>query len=385
MEAPDKELLKAELCEPVDDSSTIQVGEEGCPDPTDEADQALTAPILVETPVDGPVEGNDEQGGEQTVGEETVGEGTVGEDKQTTDSAEFTAGKFFVGGISPDAWHDDLLLHFQQFGKVLTVQVMCDNNTGRNRGFGFVTMAPGVALDDIFNSKHVIKNKRVEVRKMQADGASNLRRKVFIGGINRLVTEETLTNYFKAFGTIDKLTIMRDGEGASRGFGFVVFNDEDVVSQVLKKSVHQLDSLHSVDVRAAEARHKTDRRAATMRGGMPAHPPSRPPPYAPPLGPGYFPPFFPGRPPPAFLPPFAARGAPSYPPMHEMGRARGPPLNAPPMFRGPPSLLGAQRGRGRGAGGAGTDWFGLSVDGYEPQRASPGVAGVRPSYRVGPY
>eukprot|EP00922_Rhytidocystis_sp_ex-Travisia-forbesii_P004724 GHVS01006946.1.p1 GENE.GHVS01006946.1~~GHVS01006946.1.p1 ORF type:complete len:413 (-),score=67.12 GHVS01006946.1:433-1671(-) len=387
-----------------DDGRNIQVGEEGGSSVDDTVDELEHMPVEQDTAtcdgVDAVVTNCTDEGNNNTeeatepAPEDCGGEGGDGVRTSTETVPEpCDPGKFFVGGISPDAWDEDLLLHFQQYGRVSSVQVMCDNSTGRNRGFGFVTMAPSVPLEDIFRSKHVIKNKKVEVRKMQVDGASNLRRKIFIGGINRIVNEDTLTAYFKTFGTIDKLTVMRDGEGASRGFGFVVFDDEDVVSLVLKKSVHSVDERHTVDVRAAEARHHTDRRAA-MRGGMPPRPPGRPPMNGPHFGAGFFPPCFPphSRPPPGFIPPFASRGPPGYPPMYGPSPTmppRGYPLGPPAMFGGPPAQVGAGRGRGRlplPAGGApGTDWFGLSVDGYEPQRALPGGAGGRPSHRAGPY
>jgi RNA recognition motif-containing protein len=50
-------------------------------------------------------------------------------------------GRLFVGGLSWDTSADDLREAFQQFGKVADAAVVTDRDTGKSRGFGFVTMA----------------------------------------------------------------------------------------------------------------------------------------------------------------------------------------------------------------------------------------------------
>jgi RNA recognition motif-containing protein len=56
--------------------------------------------------------------------------------------------KLFVGGLS---WNtDDRGLHaaFERFGEVLEATVITDRETGRSRGFGFVTLADAAAAAD---------------------------------------------------------------------------------------------------------------------------------------------------------------------------------------------------------------------------------------------
>eukprot|EP00921_Rhytidocystis_pertsovi_P023141 GHVQ01036889.1.p1 GENE.GHVQ01036889.1~~GHVQ01036889.1.p1 ORF type:complete len:619 (-),score=168.11 GHVQ01036889.1:1405-3261(-) len=262
--------------------------------------------------------------------------------------------KFFVGGIRPDVWDEDLRKHFAVFGTVQEVQVMKDHATGRNRGFGFVTMAAETDSSAIFRKDHHIKEKKVEVRQMQPDGTSNLKRKLFMGGINPAVNEDALDTYFKQFGDIEKVTIMRDLEGKSRGFGFVVYVDENTVKEVLKKSIHQVDKETKIEVRAAEARHRPQ--FVVQRMHLPPRPPARPPfppygpysvpplymnqfyprpphnPYAPPYvpaPPSHHNPYYPAPPSPS---PYAA--APPQPPYAQMYPSSPPPSAASPM---PPS------------------------------------------------
>ena len=50
------------------------------------------------------------------------------------------AKNIYVGNLSWEATHDDLLALFQEHGKVKRAQVISDRETGRSRGFGFVEM-----------------------------------------------------------------------------------------------------------------------------------------------------------------------------------------------------------------------------------------------------
>jgi RNA recognition motif-containing protein len=47
--------------------------------------------------------------------------------------------KVFVGGLSWNTDDDGLRQAFEQFGEVSDVRVIMDRETGRSRGFGFVT------------------------------------------------------------------------------------------------------------------------------------------------------------------------------------------------------------------------------------------------------
>lgn len=49
--------------------------------------------------------------------------------------------KLFVGGLSWDTNDESLANAFAQFGQVKEAKVILDRETGRSRGFGFVTMS----------------------------------------------------------------------------------------------------------------------------------------------------------------------------------------------------------------------------------------------------
>ena len=48
--------------------------------------------------------------------------------------------KLYVGNINWKTSDDELAEHFRQYGDVIEAKIMLDHETGRSRGFGFVTM-----------------------------------------------------------------------------------------------------------------------------------------------------------------------------------------------------------------------------------------------------
>ena len=56
--------------------------------------------------------------------------------------------KLFVGGLSWGTDSDGLRTAFEQFGEVTDSAVISDRDTGRSRGFGFVTFAQASDADD---------------------------------------------------------------------------------------------------------------------------------------------------------------------------------------------------------------------------------------------
>ncbi|ESW24092.1 hypothetical protein PHAVU_004G102100 [Phaseolus vulgaris] len=50
-----------------------------------------------------------------------------------------TATKIFVGGLAWETQRDTVRRYFEQFGEILEVVVITDKNTGRSKGYGFIT------------------------------------------------------------------------------------------------------------------------------------------------------------------------------------------------------------------------------------------------------
>lgn len=92
---------------------------------------------------------------------------------QTTTSEH--SNKLFVGGISPFTnignpasfsaltylSIETMKKHFGQFGELVDCVIMQDKNTGKFRGFGFVTFRNPEVINDVLLETHVIDGKTV--------------------------------------------------------------------------------------------------------------------------------------------------------------------------------------------------------------------------------
>jgi RNA-binding protein Musashi len=81
--------------------------------------------------------------------------------------------KIFVGGVSQEATEQDFKQFFTQFGRVIDATLMIDKDTGRPRGFGFVTFDSEAAVENALSRPLEILGKPIEVKKAQPRG--NLR------------------------------------------------------------------------------------------------------------------------------------------------------------------------------------------------------------------
>ncbi|KAK4752642.1 hypothetical protein SAY87_021440 [Trapa incisa] len=74
--------------------------------------------------------------------------------------------KIFVGGLASNITESDFKKYFDQFGTITDVVVMYDHNTGRPRGFGFITYDTEDAVDRaLFRTFHDLNGKMVEVKR----------------------------------------------------------------------------------------------------------------------------------------------------------------------------------------------------------------------------
>lgn len=77
----------------------------------------------------------------------------------------------FVGGVPPDCSEEQFSEFFGQFGRVVDATLMMDKDTGRPRGFGFVTFDNGEAVEKAMQTPFLqINNKTIEVKRATPKG-----------------------------------------------------------------------------------------------------------------------------------------------------------------------------------------------------------------------
>lgn len=76
--------------------------------------------------------------------------------------------KIFVGGVGSDVTEEDYKQFFEQYGTVIDAQLMIDKDSGRPRGFGFVTFDSEQAMNTILAQPLLIlKDKPIEVKRAE--------------------------------------------------------------------------------------------------------------------------------------------------------------------------------------------------------------------------
>ncbi|KMT02287.1 hypothetical protein BVRB_9g206040 [Beta vulgaris subsp. vulgaris] len=147
-------------------------------------------------------------------------------------------GKIFIGGLAKETSLDTFTKYFEKYGEVIDSVIMKDRLTGRPRGFGFITYADPSVVDIVIKEEHIINEKQVEIKRTIPKGAAQSNgfktKKIFVGGIPTTVTEDELKEFFSNYGKVVEHEIIVDhATKRSRGFGFVVFDNEKVVDDIL--------------------------------------------------------------------------------------------------------------------------------------------------------
>ena len=148
----------------------------------------------------------------------------------------------FLGGLSPRTTRDQLFEHFTQYGPIKNIVIKIDlNNKLFNRGFAFQHYEfPESAAKSVLDT-HIINDRKIDCefvhsdtnqKQIRIDSLTNT--KVFVNYVKHCVTDEEFKNHFEQFGKLKQSYIVKDpNTGKSKGFGFIMYFDEESVQKVL--------------------------------------------------------------------------------------------------------------------------------------------------------
>ncbi|KAH7357923.1 heterogeneous nuclear ribonucleoprotein HRP1 [Plectosphaerella cucumerina] len=176
-------------------------------------------------------------------------------------------GKMFIGGLNWETTDESLRAYFSQFGEVLECTVMRDNNTGRSRGFGFLTFKDAKTVNIVMVKEHFLDGKIIDPKRAIPRDEQEKTSKIFVGGVSQETTDQEFKDYFAQFGRVVDATLMMDKDtGRPRGFGFVTFENEDGVEACLRTNLE----IHgkAIEVKKAQPRgNLREEEEAARRGG----------------------------------------------------------------------------------------------------------------------
>jgi len=174
-------------------------------------------------------------------------------------------GNIFIKNLDKTIDNKTLYDTFTAFGNILSCKVALDDQ-GNSRGFGFVHYETGEAAAEAINKTNnkLINGKKIFVGLFQArkersaqEGASPKWTNIFAKNLPKTVDDAKLKTLFSKYGVITSVVLMKDENGASKGFGFINYNShEEAQAAVDDMNGKEIDG---TQVYVGRAQKKTER------------------------------------------------------------------------------------------------------------------------------
>ncbi|CAH8873381.1 unnamed protein product [Trichobilharzia szidati] len=150
-------------------------------------------------------------------------------------------GNIFIKNLDKSVVQKELYDTFGYFGRILSCKIAMDEN-GQSKGYGFVHFEKEECAEraiEKINNK-IIRDRVVYVGKFipKVERKSQARKlrfnNLYIKNFPPETDDEKLKQMFAEFGEIKSACVMKDGDGKSKGFGFVCYLDPDHAENAVK-------------------------------------------------------------------------------------------------------------------------------------------------------
>ena len=189
--------------------------------------------------------------------------------------------RIFVGGLSYETVEKDIENYFLRWGPITDCRVVRfpppDN---RSRGFGFVSFGSLAAKEECLahnNGRHTIDGRQVDIRTADgktltgggggghetAESSDRLLRKLFVGNLGAVWSEEGLRDYFSQFGSVESV-VTKQAQGKAARFCFIFFTEPAAVDRVQERRPHVWEG-RTLETRRPTAGHQQGRPEAKIQ------------------------------------------------------------------------------------------------------------------------
>ncbi|XP_010906556.1 polyadenylate-binding protein 2-like [Elaeis guineensis] len=152
------------------------------------------------------------------------------------------AGNIFIKNLDKSIDNKALYDTFSAFGNILSCKVATDPS-GQSKGYGFVQFDQEEAAQAAIAKLNgmLLNDKKVFVgpflRKQDREDAANNTKfnNIFVKNLSESTTEDNLQEIFGQYGNITSVVVMRTGDGRSKCFGFVNFEDPDHAAKAVQE------------------------------------------------------------------------------------------------------------------------------------------------------
>ncbi|XP_019707943.1 polyadenylate-binding protein 2 isoform X3 [Elaeis guineensis] len=152
------------------------------------------------------------------------------------------AGNIFIKNLDKSIDNKALYDTFSAFGNILSCKIATDPS-GQSKGYGFVQFDQEEAAHNAIEKLNgmLLNDKKVFVgpflRRQDRENTANSTKfnNVFVKNLSESATEDNLLEIFGEYGNITSAVVMREGDGKSKCFGFVNFEDPEHAAKAVKE------------------------------------------------------------------------------------------------------------------------------------------------------
>lgn len=145
----------------------------------------------------------------------------------------------FVGCLDPQTTKEDLILYFKHFDPWIRAKLIVNFKTGQSKQCGLLFCSSPVAVKNILQADHCIRQRRVRVNPAQTEYKGTKINELFqvqISGLDPDVTSDCLTDTFSYFKGFSKARLVQGLHPKQKKVAIIYFEEEENANTLLQYS-----------------------------------------------------------------------------------------------------------------------------------------------------